>query len=67
MTITVREAQESDVDRLVDLNRIVHALHVAAAPAYFRHPEPSAVAELFQSRLRQPGVRIWIADVGVYR
>jgi hypothetical protein len=30
MTITVREAQERDIDHLVDMNRIVHDLHIAA-------------------------------------
>jgi ribosomal protein S18 acetylase RimI-like enzyme len=64
MTITVREAQERDVDLLVDMNRIVHDLHVAAVPAYFRHPEPGAVAELFRSKLRRPEVRVWIASIG---
>jgi ribosomal protein S18 acetylase RimI-like enzyme len=64
MTITVREAQQRDVDLLVDMNRMVHDLHVAAAPAYFRHPEPGAVAELFRSRLGQPDARVWMASVG---
>jgi ribosomal protein S18 acetylase RimI-like enzyme len=64
MTITVREAQEWDIDFLVEMNRIVHDLHVAAVPAYFRHPEPGAIAELFRSKLRHPDVRVWIASVG---
>jgi ribosomal protein S18 acetylase RimI-like enzyme len=64
ITITVREAQERDIDLLVDMNRIVQDLHLAAAPAYFRHPEPGTVAELFRSRLRQPEGRVWIASVG---
>ncbi len=64
MTITVREAQERDIDLLVDMNRMVHELHVAAVPAYFRHPEPEAVAELFRSRLQQPEGCVWIASVG---
>lgn len=64
MTITVREAQERDIDLLVDMNGIVHELHIAAEPAYFRHPEPGAVAELFRSRLLQPEARVWIASVG---
>lgn len=64
MTITVREAQERDVDLLVEMNRIVHDLHIAAAPAYFRQPEPGAVAELFRSRIGRPDVRVWIANIG---
>lgn len=64
MTITVREAQERDIDLLVEMNRIVHDLHIAAVPAFFKHPEPGAVAELFRSRLRQPEGRVWIASVG---
>jgi ribosomal protein S18 acetylase RimI-like enzyme len=62
-TITVRQAHQRDVDLLVDMNRIVHDLHIAAAPAYFKHPEPAAVAELFRSRLQLPEARIWIADI----
>ena len=64
MTITVREAQERDIDLLVAMNRIVHDLHIAAVPAFFRNHEPEAVAELFRSRLRQPEGRVWIANVG---
>lgn len=64
MTITVREAQERDIDFLVDMSLTVHDLHIAAAPAYFKHPEPRAVAELFRSRLRQPELHVWIASVG---
>jgi ribosomal protein S18 acetylase RimI-like enzyme len=64
MTITVSEAQERDIDLLVDMNRMVHDLHIAAVPAYFRHPEPEAVAELFRSRLRKPESHVWIASFG---
>lgn len=64
MTINVREAEQRDIDLLVDMHRIVHDLHVAAAPAYFRQPEPGAVAELFRSKLRRPDVRVWIASIG---
>lgn len=67
MTITVREAEERDIDFLVEMNRSVHALHLAAEPAYFRHAEPAAVAEMFRSRLRQPEARVWIASIGEVR
>jgi ribosomal protein S18 acetylase RimI-like enzyme len=45
------------------MNRIVHDLHLAAAPAYFRQPEPGELAELFRNRLRQPEISVWIASV----
>jgi ribosomal protein S18 acetylase RimI-like enzyme len=63
MTVTVREAQEHDIDFLVDMNRMVHELHRAAAPEYFRRPETGDLAELFRSRLQQPEARVWIASV----
>jgi len=44
MTITVREASEHDLDFLVEMNRSVHELHLAAAPAYLQQPQPQAVA-----------------------
>jgi ribosomal protein S18 acetylase RimI-like enzyme len=64
MMVTIREAQERDIDFLVDMNRIVHDLHRAAAPGYFKDPEPETVAELFRSRLRQSETRVWIASIG---
>jgi GNAT superfamily N-acetyltransferase len=64
MTITVRVAEDRDIGQLVEMNRIVHDLHVAAEPTYFRKPEPGGVAELFRARLRQSEVRIWIASFG---
>jgi GNAT superfamily N-acetyltransferase len=64
MSITVRAANEGDVELLAALNGVVHELHVAALPAYFKQPEPGAVAELFRSKLRRTDVRIWIASAG---
>jgi ribosomal protein S18 acetylase RimI-like enzyme len=62
--ITVREADDRDIDFLVGMNRMVHRLHRAAAPAYFREAEPGAVAEMFRSRLRQAETHVWIASAG---
>lgn len=64
MPITIRAAEERDVDLLADLNRFVQDIHVAALPAYFKHPEPGAVAESFRSRLACADVRAWIASIG---
>ncbi len=64
MTITIRPAQEPDIEFLVAMNRLVHALHLAAAPAVFKPHDWGAVAELFRSRLEKPDVRVLIASVG---
>lgn len=64
MPITVRDADEGDVDLLVALNGIIQELHVAALPAYFKQPDAGAVAELFRSKLRRTDARIWIASAG---
>jgi N-acetyltransferase len=64
MTISVRDAEDRDVDLLVSLSRFVQDLHSAALPSYFKQPEPGAVAELFRSRLERTDVRIWIASLG---
>lgn len=64
MQITVRDADEGDVELLAALNGIVHQLHVAAVPTHFKQPEPGAVAESFRSKLRRTDVRIWIASAG---
>ena len=64
MIITVRDADERDVDLLVGLNHIAQDLHVAALPAYFKRPDPAAVTEWLRSKLRRADVRTWIASAG---
>lgn len=64
MAITVREAQERDIDLLVEMKSIVHDLHVTSVPTYFKQPEPVTVAEFFRSRLRDPQTHVWIASAG---
>ena len=64
MPITIRDAEERDVELLAGLNRFVQDMHVDKLPAYFKEPEAGAVAELFRSRLARPDIRIWIANLG---
>jgi ribosomal protein S18 acetylase RimI-like enzyme len=62
MSITVRDADEKDIDRLVELNRFAQDLHVAALPEHFKTPDPVALAELFRAKLRRNDARGWIAS-----
>lgn len=64
MPITIRDAEDRDVNLLADLNRFVQDIHVAALPTYFKHPELGAVAESFRAKLARPDVRAWIASMG---
>jgi ribosomal protein S18 acetylase RimI-like enzyme len=64
MSIRIRIAEERDLGFLVEMNRIVHELHVAAAPAVFKAHEAGAVAEMFRARLGREDVHMWIAQVG---
>jgi diamine N-acetyltransferase len=63
MQVAIRSASGADVELLVELNRCVHDIHVAALPAYFRQPAPGAVEELFRSRLEHQDTRVWIASI----
>ena len=55
-----RQATLSDIPALVALNRIVHALHVAAHPDKFRQDPPDAeVADAFKSALEAPSA-FWL-------
>jgi ribosomal protein S18 acetylase RimI-like enzyme len=62
--VFLRKAEIEDIDVLVDLNRCVHDLHVAAQPSYFKQPERHAVAALFRTRLERSEVQVSIANVG---
>jgi ribosomal protein S18 acetylase RimI-like enzyme len=64
MLITIRDAENRDVDLLADLNCFVQDIHVAALPGYFKQPETGAVAASFRSRLHRSDVRVWIAHIG---
>lgn len=64
MTITIRPADERDVDFLARLNRLVHELHLANAPAgFFKQPDAEETAALYRWRLKRADTRIWIACV----
>jgi ribosomal protein S18 acetylase RimI-like enzyme len=65
MVLAIRDANGADIELLVELNRCVHDLHLAALPRYFKQPAPDAVAELFRSRLERDDVRVWIASIDV--
>jgi GNAT superfamily N-acetyltransferase len=63
MILAIRDANGGDVEVLVQLNRCVHDIHVAALPNYFKKPAPDAVAESFRSRLDREDTRVWIATI----
>lgn len=51
----IRQATLSDIPALVALNRIVHAMHVAAFPRTFRKDPPDqVVADAFRSAIQAP-------------
>jgi diamine N-acetyltransferase len=62
MVFAIRDATVEDIEVLVELNRSVHDLHLAALPRYFKQAAPDAVAELFRSRLDRVDIRVWIAS-----
>jgi ribosomal protein S18 acetylase RimI-like enzyme len=62
MSVEVRPALDVDLDALIQLNRVVQALHVALYPGDFPHAvEPSAVRAFFAARLASPTSAIGIA------
>lgn len=63
MVFAIRDANGGDVGVLVELNRCVHDIHVAALPKYFKQPAPDGAAELFRSRLDREDTRVWIASI----
>ena len=53
--MNIRRAIPSDIPALVGLNRIVHAMHVAAIPGKFRpDPPDSVVADAFTAAIEAP-------------
>ena len=62
--LSIRNAEERDVNVLTDLSRYVHDVHVAAEPAYFKPFVSGVIAESFRSRLQHRDVRACIASVG---
>lgn len=64
MTITIRPADERDIEVLSRLNRLVHELHLANAPAgFFKQPDAEETVALYRWRLERPDTRIWVACV----
>ena len=47
---------------LVELNRHVHELHVAAEPELYRDHDPAAIADVFRDRLAGDDYRVIIAE-----
>ena len=64
MKVVTRRAVLGDEEVLAELNAVVHDLHVANAPGYFKPTVPGEVAARFRGLLETPAVRIWIADAG---
>jgi len=62
MSTTVRAAALGDEELLAVLNGLVHELHVANRPEYFKPTRAENVSAWFRSLLRQPTVLIWIAE-----
>ena len=64
MNVTIRRAVPGDQDVLAKLNAVVHDLHVAMFPEYFKATDANELANRFQSLLSEPTARIWLAEVG---
>lgn len=59
----IRQATVSDVPALVALNRIVHAMHVAAVPEIFRRDPPEQiVADAFKVAIEAPSAYWLVAE-----
>ena len=58
---TIREAEASDIDRLVSLCEVVQELHAEAVPDFFKRLDPRGVAEWFREQLARTDVKAWIA------
>jgi|SRR5688572_4115840 len=62
MSTTVRPAVLGDEELLAVLNGLVHELHVANRPEYFKPTRAENVSAWFRSLLQKPTALIWIAE-----
>jgi len=60
--VTVRRAASNDVHVLAALNGVVHEMHLARRPDYFKPVRADDVAAWFRSRLDEPTTAAWIAE-----
>lgn len=60
--MTVRRAASNDVHVLAALNGVVHEMHLARRPDYFKPVRADDVAAWFRSRLDEPTTAAWIAE-----
>lgn len=63
MSASIRRGQAGDGERLARLNGIVHELHVAQRPDYFKLTEFADLTSWFEARLADPNARVWFAEV----
>ena len=59
--MTVRPAVLADIPSLVRLHRLLHEVHVRAAPRYFKPASPEEVEALFQDQLSKEETRGFVA------
>ena len=62
MRATIRAAALGDEGVLAALNGIVHALHLANRPEYFKPARADDVSAWFRSLLETSAARIWLAE-----
>jgi GNAT superfamily N-acetyltransferase len=62
MEVSIRPAVLGDDQVLVELNALVHDLHVLNDPAFFKPTAREEVEAWFRRLLEEPDSRIWIAE-----
>ena len=60
--MTVRRAVGRDAPALAALNRVVHDMHLARRPDYFKPTRADDVTAWFRERLDEPTTAAWIAE-----
>jgi hypothetical protein len=64
MSTTIRAAVLGDEELLAVLNGLVHELHIANRPDYFKPTAAEEVSAWSRSLLQKPTASIWIAEEG---
>lgn len=61
MPTTIKLAGVEDVERLAELNAVVHGPHAEQRPDYFRPPGSAELPDWYRARLAEPGTRCLLA------
>lgn len=62
MTLVIRRAVDGDETTLTRLNQVVHDLHVAQRPDFFKATQAGEVSRRFKELLAHPTIHIWLAE-----